>query len=276
VFDFNNGYFVYNGKQLSVDKCPTALYVAVTRCLEKMIIIGEESPGNHLPFMNRRAVDELSTGTNPVMNIFKPKEWNSLYKPILTAVEQTIIIPESIRVTQLVAYTSEKVESRVSSNLRNNWVKLSSPNKKMGIIPKVVDKKRTKSESAENVADINGIAIPAMLEYKLKGSSTLLKELSISIISETNNTIDHSIVEQFKKLEKQIPQSALSLQATEGRDYLLSNNVKIDHFLELAVLFQCAATISDKKAYLNRIDQVRAHTLPIALSSSNLYRTHPH
>ena len=222
-----------------------------------MIIIGEESPGNHLPFMNRGAVDKLSTGANPVVKIFKPYGWVNANKANASAVEATIIIPENIRVTQLVAYTSDKIEARVSSNLRNNWEKLSSSNTELGFIPKVVDKKRTKSETAENVADINGIALPAMLEYKLKGYSTLLRELSESIINETNNTIDHSVVKQFEILQKKIPQSATSMSATEGRDYLLLNNVTIDHFLELAVLHQSAAKISDKKAYLNRIDQVR-------------------
>ena len=197
VFDFSISYFSFYGKQLSLDKCPTAMYVAVTRAIEKLIVVAEETPGNHLPFLDRRALDELSNGKDPIVKIFKPSGWKSNYKPM--QLEEEMIIPETVSVTQLISYTSDKVESKVSSNLRNNWVKLSSSiNRKTSILTVVDDTRTKKSGTSENVADINGIAIPAMLEYKLKGSSTLLRELSESIKTETNKTVDQCITKKFE------------------------------------------------------------------------------
>ena len=62
VFNFDNSYFTYYGKELPRDKCPNTLYVATTRAKERLILI-HQSTNNFLPFVKKDKINHLCEPT---------------------------------------------------------------------------------------------------------------------------------------------------------------------------------------------------------------------
>jgi thymidine kinase len=62
VFNFDNSYFTYYGKNLSQNKCPNTLYVATTRASERLILI-HQCTNDFLPFLRKDKINHLCDPT---------------------------------------------------------------------------------------------------------------------------------------------------------------------------------------------------------------------
>ena len=136
--------------------------------MKKLIVIGEPERGKHLPFMKRSHLDRMNQEADRPVRIIgylsnttsAKKEESEEYASTLEVLDLLTRLPEDI-VEKARALTSWK---RLNHNGKTNKLD------RIGLIGKV-DGDFTKSKLPEQVAEYNGIAIPAMLECKVKSRS---------------------------------------------------------------------------------------------------------
>lgn len=155
VFQFQRSYFDYYARDDPLGYCPNALYVACTRASERLILVGEDALGEELPFLNN--IQDSSH-----LEIISVGRLKNEKRERMTADKSTQ------SVTQLTKFISEPTMRNAMSFIRTEELS-----------PEVVDIKlesmvNTGRKQFEDVADLNGLAIPAIYEQMTsKGRSTI-------------------------------------------------------------------------------------------------------
>ena len=161
VLGFDNSYFNYYAKNDDPTICPSALYVAVTRAKERLIVVGN-SYMDYLPFLNMSCTGLESFVTiygkrkfeKPTKSLFQNKEKTTTPTEIIKFLKQ-----DTIRVlTPLVEYLFDSQNTYTDSNAIQ-----------------IQSKIKTQKNQYEDVSDINGIVIPIMWEKT--GGATLYNNL---------------------------------------------------------------------------------------------------
>lgn len=155
IFNFDASYFKYYSKGSDPKVCPNELYVALTRTKERMTMFHQV--GNdalHFLDMNHKYVEyecrvfgsDSSSG----------KGGHAIEKP------------QELAVTQLISHMSESVIARAMEYFTITRIRNKS---------KVI-KIKTKTEQGaltESVAELNGLLIPAVYEYRTMGNMEMYK-----------------------------------------------------------------------------------------------------
>eukprot|EP01041_Mallomonas_annulata_P013367 gene13367-28329_t len=167
VFSFSKDYFDYFAKNSNTQTCPSPLYVAVTRAKSKLILVAENKIGNHLPFLTRDLIlNELSQGPNACVRILS----GTLYETFSSSEAGN-----EVNVKKLLRYIPNQLLSNIIPRLHWKCIRKGSSNdnndddissSKRIKIPSDVDDEFTSHGGKESVAELNGIAIPALLEQK--------------------------------------------------------------------------------------------------------------
>ena len=153
IFNFDASYFKYYSKGSDPKVCPNELYVALTRTKERMTMFHQV--GNdalHFLDMNHKYIE------------YECRTFGSNTGRIGHAIEK----PQELAVTQLISHMSESVIARAME-----FFTITRIRNKAGVI-----KIKTKTEQGhltESVAELNGLLIPAVYEYRTMGNMEMYK-----------------------------------------------------------------------------------------------------
>ena len=149
VFGFDEGYMKFHKKEDERDVCPNELYVACTRGLERLTVI-HSSNEKYLPFIDISRISEFAE----VHGKYTPHDKEN--KPI-----------KDIQVTDLMRHLPCEVMDECMKYFDITHVKPVSDKIEINRII-------SHAETAEEVSEINGVAIPAYFEYQKTNKMTIL------------------------------------------------------------------------------------------------------
>lgn len=162
VYGFDADYFTFFGKGLSPSECPSTLYVAATRASQHLILV-ENGLSNKkpLPFLKKTHVQLMQSPHVKFIGI--PYESVGNDQATLVA-DSCSVFPEmkSTSVGALVRFLDEESLAFLNPAVQCLFREV-APGDRIVNIPSTVDCERT----TEDVAELNGLAIPAMFEASL-------------------------------------------------------------------------------------------------------------
>lgn len=146
VFGFDSSYFKYYGKEYSKDVCPNTIYVAATRASERLVLLHNRL-NKSFDFINMNSVEEfcVKTGTEIVRT-------ESTYIETFVRDMSVSNIVKFMPMSAIVEFFSELEIITLTSAQFNITLEHITP-----------------GDTVEQVADINGIAIPAHFEQITTG-----------------------------------------------------------------------------------------------------------
>ena len=209
VTGFDNNYFEYFARNLERKKCPNTLYVGCTRATEKLFLI-ETNKGrtihdkpldflkmNHLE-MKKQPFIEFIGSIQMIQNIWSLDKTKSQKKSDIT-------IHYNVSPTELIKFMPESVLEELIPLLENIFEKISKPEEEVELeLPVVV---QTKVGFHEDVADLNGIAIPciytdSLFQQEQKQENTMY-DLVENILKDVKEGDHIFIKERFKEISRE-------------------------------------------------------------------------
>ena len=154
VVGFDHSYFTINARTLDPTRCPNTLYVATTRASKQLYLLETSgfSSDRPLKFLKQSHMEmktKLYIDFRGIpQNIFEDKQSS-----------KTEITINRTNPTKMVKFISESVLEEITQVLDEIFVPLISKQSEI-LLPTIV---RTKTGFYEDVSDLNGIAIPALL-----------------------------------------------------------------------------------------------------------------
>ena len=166
VFNFDDSYFDFYGRDLPKDRCPNIMYVALTRAKEQMTLF-HHYENEYLSCLRERY--RLSS----TCTLIERRD--------CLGIKKTLQEPLELSVTELIRNMGTEI---IDYAIHSIDYKTVQPAQKTIDIPLKV---QTGPTSFENVSDINGVAIPAIYEYLSHKKVTMIEELR-SMIARLSNT----------------------------------------------------------------------------------------
>jgi hypothetical protein len=189
IYNFDDSYFKYYARDLCVNKCPNALYVAMTRASEKLTLI-HSTNDKYLPFLNIKKINkycEVIKYSNLKISKNDPEYVHSYeYVPDRTVTDLLSHLPANI-----IKYALEFINiEEISKKKEKIFIKGE-------MFQKMPDTKQLKLY--EMVSDITGNAIPLYFEKKISGK--------ISILSKVKEILKNEYISDYitKKFNINIP-----------------------------------------------------------------------
>lgn len=219
VTGFDGSYFKFFGKELSTNVCPDALYVAVTRAKEKLVVI-QSSLDTPLPFLFKSRIEMASL---PYMEMTPSVSENIKDQPL----------PDSRTTspTDLIRFVSDENLLLLKSLVEPGITIVQDPTMSIG-----VELKLRTSTGTEDVSAINGIVIPMIQEYRRTNTKSSVQK----VVEGTKSCLLEHKEQPFlcKYLEKWDP-----------------TNVDIRSDIYLAILFTvCTNQLYHKLTQIDRYD----------------------
>ena len=230
VFSFDASYFKYYARDADSTFCPCVMYVAATRATRDLYLIAEAKIGDLLPFLRRQRLSELASSPNPSVTI---KFMESVVDWTVGRMEESdgdgLVLPldhvRSLTATTLTKFLPELTMSKAIQllnpmSLREKHTLIQLSNKVRSCVGG--------KELVESVSELNGLAIPAMLEVEcgeVPKCSMYNQMLAASMIKDEMHP---QILERFRVLR-------------EPKDM-----VSPAHFLELAALYHAGASVGSR------------------------------
>jgi hypothetical protein len=187
VLGFSTAFY-FTFKDAPQEVCPNLLYVASTRCLERMYLCGESTTEKPLPFLNHSLMIDSNNfkrhdiiSKSSFYSTSSPKEYNR----------------QDLRaVTQLTRFLPEECVNQIIELCDIRTIK---PASKSIAIPSMISTEGTKMEQ---VSDLNGIAIPTIFEHRIAGQISIQMDLERKFLPTLKQTGNGQIpVEQRKWVE---------------------------------------------------------------------------
>lgn len=166
VYGIDASYFKYYAKNLSDDHCSNAMFVALTRAREQLIVI-QDHQYPAMPFMLWEKIRQTANYI-PLIDR-KPRSQTLPGRPI----QRILDLPESVTVTEIPrGMNEERLQMLVNSHLR---IEKQPPSPKLAPI-KVNSKVLTDKvkKHYEFVGDLNGLAVAAAFEWERAQTCTTL------------------------------------------------------------------------------------------------------
>lgn len=230
LFGLNKAYFEHVAKSADPLVCPPPHYVAVTRAQRQLVIVAEKSKGDVAPYLNRLAVDELAQSPNPAVEIIKMEGYD---RPD-AAVDGESITADAPKdkAKNLVAHDLFKhvPEAVLDAALQNVSRALVQP-AHVSAIKLPATTVSAVSGHVIHVADLNGLAIPALLEARCgkgQGRCSMFEALEAAHAAHVSRqeSMHKEVLKRFKQLRQPAAMQTVS------------------HFLELAAVYQAGAGLA--------------------------------
>jgi hypothetical protein len=144
VFNFDESYFDYYGRDLPKTHCPNIIYVALTRAKECMTLF-HHYENQYLSCL----LDKYRLGST--CNLVERRE--------CLGIKKTLEAPLELSVTELIKNMGIEIIDYAINSI--DYKVIQQPEKSVDIPLKI----QTGHNTYENVSEINGVAIPAIYEY---------------------------------------------------------------------------------------------------------------
>ena len=186
VVGFDQSYFTYFAKNMPMEQCPNTLYVGCTRATHRMILLenNDHSTDQPLRFLK---MDHYQLRDQEYVD-FKGQPQTLFYEKEPVLEQQNIAIKPNIHYvtpTDLIKFVPEHVLELISPwvedmfvNISDEIPDISNPIEMTGVIL------CKKTGLYEDVADLNGIALPCLFwdRIKLKENNSTLCEAPVSTL----------------------------------------------------------------------------------------------
>jgi hypothetical protein len=156
VFNFDESYFDYYGRDLSKTHCPNIIYVALTRAKECMTLF-HHYENQYLSCL----LDKYRLGST--CNLVERRE--------CLGIKKTLEAPLELSVTELIKNMGIEIIDYAINCI--DYKVIQPPEKSVDIPLKI----QTGHNTYENVSEINGVAIPAIYEYISHKKVTIIDAL---------------------------------------------------------------------------------------------------
>jgi len=204
IFNFDNSYFEFYKKDANPCICSNELYVATTRGIDHLTLF-HHYQNEYLHFINKTDIQLYCHFEDTQMFIKKPN--SKLHKNINTSITDIIkFLPQNI-----VDECFNQLEITQNSNYIINKIN--------------IPLKISNDETIESVSEITGIAIPSMLELKLKNrmcifESLIEKDFEKNVINNGNN----DCLTQLNNKEKKHNINNINIQKLTSEELLYLSN----------------------------------------------------
>ncbi|PVG00451.1 P-loop containing nucleoside triphosphate hydrolase protein [Serendipita vermifera] len=162
VYGFDESYFQYYGAGLPDDRCPNAVFVAITRPVQQLVVVHQKGK-SALPFLP----------LNKVLSTCQDRSEGSLpQRPPGRPLEIGLRLPKRIAVTEIPRHVNNSVLNDLFQyHLYIDEIKAPLPENQRIYFP---DKVETDSSRGhyEAVSDLNGLAITAAFEWTVSAKCT--------------------------------------------------------------------------------------------------------
>lgn len=210
LYNFDNSYMEYYTREniSSTKICPNILYVGATRASEKLILI-QDFNTKPLDFLN---ITKLKSNEY-IKIIYTEKK----YKKITTIPKQFKNKSEikKVNVTDLVKFISPHTLDIIIPLLENNlFIETKPPKTKLISIPNKIEIISGGINIWEDVSDLNGLVIPAILESKLNQSTSTIE-----------NYVKEKLQNKFESAGCEKYMGIINIPCQTIRDFLKIGNV---------------------------------------------------
>lgn len=171
LYNFDNSYMEYYTREniSSTKICPNILYVGATRASEKLILI-QDFNTKPLEFLN---LSKLKS--NEYIKIINTEKQHKI-KNIPSKLYKPKSNIKKVNVTDLVKFISPSTLDIIIPLLENNlFIETKSPNAKLISIPNKIEINNGSITLWEDISDLNGLVIPAILESKLNQTTSTIE-----------------------------------------------------------------------------------------------------
>lgn len=238
VYAFDDSYFKMFEKSKSPWHCPNVLYVALTRASERLIII-HHYENNYIPFINQHNLNfHVELNAHKDIKIKKMPNKNK----------------QSVCVTDIIRHISTNTLNKALS-----YLTLETIRNKDELIN--VPTKIKQSTTSENVAEINGIAIPAYYELKTKGVMSIFETLRLKNLvpsthrkSYENQCLIDSDDESDDDSEVESPNDDSTENGIDFYENTQNDFDKVENLLKVAT--QWSALVS---GYNHKVNQIQKY-----------------
>jgi hypothetical protein len=250
VVGFDHSYFIINARTMDPTKCPNTLYVATTRASKQLYLLETSGFNSDRPLKFLKQ-SHMEMKTKPYIDfrgipqtIFEDKQ-----------ISKTEITINRTTPTKMVKFISESVLEEITPVLDEIFICI-IPRQSEILLPTIV---RTKTGFYEDVSDLNGIAIPALLYDYIRSLYTedfdtcvlydMIQE-SISLIKPDKHPYLRTIVSQLDPICNSVEDylyMANVHQATEEKLYFKLKQIQRDEYdwLSPEVLKKCKKRLLD-------------------------------
>jgi hypothetical protein len=234
IMGFDNSYFKYYNRDSVPTECPATLYVAATRASKRLIIQDSSVTEGILPFLRHYGFEGMS-----FVNIY-----GKVAVPKIVSGE---VGDNRISVVNLVRFLRPDIVTKINELLVGMFV-LVRPAGVSAPLRSVVNK--------EEVSDINGLVIPFIHEYLLRGRATVLEYIKNQLdgVDMSAESIDSASV--LAELQKH----KLNFSPVVPADFIKS--AMIYHMLTSGLTF--------KLAQVGVTDWLSADDINICLTNMNI------
>ena len=176
IYGFDNSYFTYYDRKTPKNVCPSTLYVAVTRASERLFLLEDPVQGQ-LSFLKKTHDELLKTQKIKYLGIMPGKE------KYISESEKNIAKKfdpnqHNTSPSDLIRFLRDETIEFIISKIDELFYVESVAKKIIDIPSKII----SISGKYEDVSDLNGIIIPAMLEASQRnGTNSLVDFLRLSI-----------------------------------------------------------------------------------------------
>jgi hypothetical protein len=225
VFNFDALYYLYYARGVSQLRCPDVLHVATTRASGSLTVVAERERGQHLPFLGLSA---LSKYADVCGNFQSPK----------------LLVDESSPHTT--EYTAHDFTDFGDELVFADLVKqLDSTTRGPGAHITIPSEIETPRGTYESTAEVNGLAVPAMIEFRTKRTCHMLEELK-TLRDTSEPAMDEGLnaaqSAAFDRLVKLLPEDA-------------AEQPPVEFFLMLSALYRASpAAFSPLSSFFTQLD----------------------
>ena len=234
IMGFDENYFNFFAKESPRDVCPPCLYVALSRPSQRLILVGSKQSAP-LPFMS----------------------WSQLdFKANVSLVNDDILMKRTIAMTRAYDKTTSPTElirflkQETIEHLEPIVARLFKTTLDPSYEVKIPSKVSTTSNTAgtmlyEDVADLNGLAIPAIWEQKRTGSTTIYDRITL-MCQQSSQSSSSKMIKKIPKEIKTVSDflyaSNMYLALTEGYHGRLAQITSYD-WLTKPMVNKCIKTL---------------------------------
>lgn len=210
LYNFDNSYMEYYTREniSSTKICPNILYVGATRASEKLILI-QDFNTKPLEFLN---IYKLKSNNNvKIINTEK----QHLIKTSVPKQQKIKTDIKKVNVTDLVKFISPHTLDIIIPLLENNlFIETKPPKTKLISIPNKIEIINGNKIIWEDVSDLNGLVIPAILESRLNQT-----------ISTVENYVQEKLLNKFESAGCEKYMGNINIPCKTIRDFLKVGNV---------------------------------------------------
>lgn len=210
LYNFDNSYMEYYTREniSSTKICPNILYVGATRASEKLILI-QDFNTKPLEFLN---ISKLKSNNN--VKIINTEKQHQIKTNIQKQPKNKSNI-KKVNVTDLVKFISPHTLDIIIPLLENNLFIETKPSKtKLISIPNKIEINNGDKKIWEDVSDLNGLVIPAILESRLNQTTSTVE-----------NYVKEKLQNKFESAGCEKYMGIINIPCQTIRDFLKVGNV---------------------------------------------------